>query len=136
MMALFECFKHTAPQKFSRENLIGWNPQRFSPVNFFAVCCNILVIMLVQYSVLCCSVLVDSSETVCVVEWSMDGKHLMTVTERGTVTLWTRRVCVCMHCIDTCIHTHNTHNTHNTHTHSTHTHNTSTHTHTHYIHII
>jgi len=29
-----------------------------------------------------------------IVEWSMDGKYLMVVTECGSVGLWTRRVCM------------------------------------------
>ena len=33
-MALFKYFKHKALQKFSRENFIGSNLQKFSPANF------------------------------------------------------------------------------------------------------
>ena len=32
-MALFECFKHKALQKFSHEDYIGWNLQKFSPAD-------------------------------------------------------------------------------------------------------
>ena len=31
-MALFECFKCKAPQKFVK-NFIRWNPRKFSPAN-------------------------------------------------------------------------------------------------------
>ena len=34
IITLFQHCKCKAPQKFSREKYIGWNPQKFSPVNF------------------------------------------------------------------------------------------------------